>query len=149
MAALCSIVVCDIKPGDVSVVELNGKHTINIRTIDGISVMLSTPQSTIEEIVEIGKMLASASEKPTKPTEAENPWRYFHEPWGCAVIRVRRGCFAWRYHADGRYYEITVEDQRTLESWESWISLSNPSISELTEDEAAAIVGGRPWEESR
>ena len=80
--------------------------------------------------------------------ESENPWRYFHEPWNNAVVRVRRNATAWRYHCGGDDYEIDEPDQMRLDFWDSWVRISVATISEITEAEAVAILGGKPWSDS-
>lgn len=98
-------------------------------------------QEAILEAIREVELVANVDEPP-------NPWRYFHEPWNCAVVRVRRDANAWRYYVDGdQNCEIEDADQCRLEYWDSWIKLSNTSLHELTEAEAVAILGGkRPWD---
>ena len=78
-----------------------------------------------------------------------NPWRYFHEPWNHAVVRVRQNATAWRYHAGGYNYAINSPDQMRFDFWDSWVKLQVASISEITEAEAVEILGGKPWEEKK
>ena len=80
---------------------------------------------------------------------SKNPWRYFHEPWNHAVVRVRQNATAWRYHAGGYNYAINSPDQMRFDFWDSWVKLQVASISEITEAEAVEILGGKPWEEKK
>ena len=75
-------------------------------------------------------------EERVQTTEA-NPWRYFAaRPEGSGVFRIRRDGELTTFYAK----ECVLDSTDTLD----WLQENR---REITEDEAASIVGGRPWAE--
>ena len=71
------------------------------------------------------------------------PWRYFRDLTG-GVVRVRD-------ESGGCYYYASEPSRKSTLPLSFWVraSLEAPAkLGEITEDEAAKIVGGRPWEQS-
>ena len=75
---------------------------------------------------------------------SENPWRYFTTVDPGCIVRTRPGSPS-RYYID---YNDGYEDcDLAFEWWDKAAMSSRESFREITEEEASAIVGGRPWDE--
>lgn len=78
--------------------------------------------------------------------ESDNPWRYFTEVDDPEGIRmVRRGCEGTLYHRSGD----VIPAPQPIEWYEEDAKRPMPFCREVTEAQAAAILGGKkPWEEN-
>ena len=75
-----------------------------------------------------------------KAENKSNPWRYFRKDGDNNIRRVRHGEEGIMFRKDGGAEYVEDLD---------WYLAKTNAFPEITEDEAAAILGGKPWEKSQ